>query len=123
MACRFSPVPGVSVRTGSYGQQALWHAATLRALSLTEREKLMGFPEGYIAFALNPKLTIQQQFDQGACFIGNSFSVHVIAMLMDSLVAAATQVAFWILDLQPRKLGVLPPIFMPILPQIVPPNC
>lgn len=71
----------------------------LRTLSLLERERLMGFPDGYISYSLNPKLSIQQSFDVGACMIGNSFNVHAIALLMDSLVACATE------RTTPRQLG------------------
>eukprot|EP00438_Fugacium_kawagutii_P028684 Skav214062 [mRNA] locus=scaffold2017:694813:699466:+ [translate_table: standard] len=72
---------------------------SLRTLSLTERESLMGFQKGYVAFALSPKMSVQQSFNVGACMIGNSFNVHSIAMLMDSVVASFTQ------RRSPRHLG------------------
>ena len=57
----------------------------LRTLSLAEREKLMGFNPGYVSSILDPKKTIEEQQVLGACMIGNSFNVHVIAFLLDNL--------------------------------------
>jgi len=58
---------------------------SLRLPSLTEREKAMGFPVGYVSTGLSPKLTLDEAFNQGACMIGNSFSVYAITLLFDEL--------------------------------------
>lgn len=57
----------------------------LRTPSISERERLMGFDEGYISKALSPKWSLQKQFDVGSCMIGNTFNVHVVVMLAHSL--------------------------------------
>ena len=62
----------------------------LRTPSLTERERLMGFDRGYIHNCLNPKWSVQKQFDVGASMIGNSFNVHVMTILIDSLLDYVT---------------------------------
>ena len=62
---------------------------TFRTLTLAEREKLMGFNPGYVSSVLNPKKTVEEQQVLGACMLGNSFNVHVIAFLMDNLFAQA----------------------------------
>eukprot|EP00438_Fugacium_kawagutii_P028805 Skav222861 [mRNA] locus=scaffold2201:87314:93953:- [translate_table: standard] len=72
---------------------------SLRVPSLTERERLMGFTPGYISNCLDPKLTFQQNFDMGACMIGNSFHVHVITYLLDELLCTVNAAH------SPRQLG------------------
>ena len=57
----------------------------LRLPSLMEREKAMGFPQGYVSNGMSPKLTLREAFNQGACMIGNSFNVYAITLLMDEL--------------------------------------
>ena len=57
----------------------------LRTPSLMEREKLMGFPAGYVSVGFSPKLTLAEAFVQGACMIGNSFNVCSITFLLDEL--------------------------------------
>ena len=58
---------------------------TLRLPSLTERERLTGFPTGYISSAISTKLTINEAFNLGACMLGNSFNVYCITFLLDEL--------------------------------------
>ena len=58
---------------------------TLRLPSLPERERLMGFPAGYVSLALSNKLTINEAFNLGACMLGNSFNVYCITFLLDEL--------------------------------------
>lgn len=60
---------------------------SLRVPSLTERERLMGFDEGYISNAISPKLTVDEAFIVGASMIGNSFHVHATTLLFDELLA------------------------------------
>ena len=58
---------------------------TLRVPSLTERERLMGFPTGYISSGISTKLTVNEAFNLGACMLGNSFNVYCITFLLDEL--------------------------------------
>ena len=58
---------------------------SLRLPSLLERERGIGFPQGYISNALSPKLTIQEAHNVGCCMIGNSFNVFSITLLLDEL--------------------------------------
>ena len=71
----------------------------LRLPSLTERERLMGFDEGYVSSALDPKKTINESFNIGASMIGNSFQVQVISLLLDELLAQYDS------SYEPRQLG------------------
>jgi len=73
-------------------QYEVWHLVkrpdgVLRVPSVMEREKLMGFPAGYVSEGLSPKLTMMEAFDQGACMLGNSFNVYCITFLLDELLA------------------------------------
>ncbi len=56
-----------------------------RTPSLTERERLMGFPTGYVSSAVSTKLTVNEAFNLGACMLGNSFNVYCITFLLDEL--------------------------------------
>eukprot|EP00435_Cladocopium_sp_Y103_P065997 s127_g28.t1 len=69
-----------------------------RVPSLTERERLMGFPAGYVSAGINPKLTMAEAFDVGASMIGNSFNVYAIGFLLDELLRHANPLH------QPRQL-------------------
>ena len=71
----------------------------LRLPSLTERERLMGFDEGYVSAALGPKKTVNESFNIGASMIGNSFQVQVISLLVDELLASYDP------NYKPRQLG------------------
>eukprot|EP00435_Cladocopium_sp_Y103_P061339 s256_g23.t1 len=57
----------------------------LRLPSVMERERLMGFPLGYISCGLSSKLSMEERFNLGACMIGNSFNVFAITFLLDEL--------------------------------------
>ena len=63
----------------------LWHENNWRLPSLVERERLMGFDEGYISSCLPSKLGADQRFNLGCCMIGNTFHVHAVTMLLHSL--------------------------------------
>ena len=58
---------------------------TFRLPSVTERERLMGFPEGYVSSGLSTKMTVNEAFNLGSCMIGNSFNVYCITFLLDEL--------------------------------------
>ena len=58
---------------------------SLRLPSLTERERLMGFPTGYVSSGLSTKLTVNEAFNLGSCMLGNSFNVYCITFLLDEL--------------------------------------
>eukprot|EP00438_Fugacium_kawagutii_P029614 Skav202657 [mRNA] locus=scaffold1791:57070:68236:+ [translate_table: standard] len=58
---------------------------SLRVASITERERLMGFAEGYLSNAMNPKKTFSANYDTAASMIGNSFQVNAIVLLLDEL--------------------------------------
>ena len=58
---------------------------SLRLPSLLERERSIGFFQGYISNALSPKLTMQEAYNVGCCMIGNSFNVFSITLLLDEL--------------------------------------
>ena len=58
---------------------------TWRLPSLMERERLMGFPVGYISQGLSEKMTLDEAFNIGCCMIGNSFNVYAISFLLDEL--------------------------------------
>ena len=60
---------------------------SLRLPSLGERERLMGFPTGYVSTGLSGKLSLGEAFNLGACMIGNSFNVYAISFLLDELLA------------------------------------
>ena len=60
---------------------------TLRLPSLMERERLMGFPVGYVSLGLSGKLSMDERFNMGACMLGNSFNVYSITFLLDELLA------------------------------------
>ena len=57
----------------------------LRLPSLTERERLMGFPVGYVSSGVSTKLTVNEAFNLGASMLGNSFNVYCITFLLDEL--------------------------------------
>ena len=57
---------------------------SLRLPSLGERERLMGFPTGYVSAALNGKLRVSEAFN---LVIGNSCNVYAITFLLDELLA------------------------------------
>ena len=59
----------------------------LRVPSVMEREKLMGFPAGYVSAGVSTKITVAEAFNLGACMIGNSFNVYCISFLLDELLA------------------------------------
>lgn len=56
---------------------------TWRLPSFIEREKVMGFPLGYMSNGQNPKLTMDAVFNLGASMIGNSFNVYAMTFLLD----------------------------------------
>ena len=77
----------------------------LRLPSLTERERLMGFDEGYVSAALDPKKMFNESFNIGASMIGNNFQVQVISLLLDELLAGFQP------NYQPRQPGrILKPV-------------
>ena len=55
--------------------------------SFIEREKVMGFPLGYVSNGQNPKLTMDAVFNLGASMIGNSFNVYAMTFLLDELLS------------------------------------
>ena len=63
----------------------------LRVPSLTERERLMGFPAGYVSSAISTKLTVNEAFNLGACMLGNSFNVYCITFLLDELLVQVSK--------------------------------
>ena len=71
---------------------------TLRLPSVAERERLMGFPTGYVSLGLPTKLTLDEAFNTGACMLGNSFNVYCITFLLDELLAQFSD------EHQPRQL-------------------
>eukprot|EP00438_Fugacium_kawagutii_P024959 Skav213216 [mRNA] locus=scaffold2826:647978:650839:- [translate_table: standard] len=58
----------------------LWQGDNWRFPSLSERERLMGFPLGYVTKTLPPKLSGDMQFNLGCCMVGNTFHVPSIVM-------------------------------------------
>lgn len=73
-------------------QYESWHMVrkpdgSMRLPSLGERERLMGFPTGYVSTGLSGKLKLSEAFNLGACMIGNSFNVYAITFLLDELLA------------------------------------
>lgn len=73
-------------------QYESWHMVrkpdgSIRLPSLGERERLMGFPTGYVSTGLSTKLRLSEAFNLGACMIGNSFNVYAISFLLDELLA------------------------------------
>ena len=84
-----------------YEQQHLLYRAdgSWRLPSLMEREKVMGFPLGYISNGLNPKLTMDAIFNLGASMIGNSFNVYAMTFLLDELLSFRSPMR------SPRSLG------------------
>ena len=73
-------------------QYESWHMirkpdGSMRLPSLGERERLMGFPTGYVSTGLSGKLRVSEAFNLGACMIGNSFNVYAITFLLDELLA------------------------------------
>ena len=73
-------------------QYESWHMITkpdgsMRLPSLGERERLMGFPTGYVSTGLSTKLRVNEAFNLGACMIGNSFNVYAVTFLLDELLA------------------------------------
>ena len=85
----------------------VWKGHEWRLPSLKEREKLMGFSEGYISNALSPKLSADEQFNLGCCMIGNTFHVGAVTLLCHT----------WISFLYPMT----PPRCMTTLLQPTPP--
>lgn len=68
----------------------LWKGSNWRLPSLVERERLMGFDEGYISNALPEKLSQLERFRIGCCMIGNTFHVHAVAVLCHQLLHTLT---------------------------------
>ena len=68
-------------------QMVLKPDGQLRLPSLMERERLMGFPQGYISCGLSSKLTMNEAFNLGSCMIGNSFNVYAVGFLLDELLS------------------------------------
>ena len=66
-------------------QMVLRPDGELRLPSLMERERLMGFPQGYVSCGLSQKLSLDEAFNTGACMLGNSFNVYSITFLLDEL--------------------------------------
>ena len=65
----------------------LWKGDCWRLPSLAERERLMGFDEGYISNALPSKMSVSDKFKVGRGMIGNTFHVHAIAVLCHALIS------------------------------------
>lgn len=63
----------------------LWENVRWRLPSLQERERLMGFPVGYISKCLPSKLSDDAKFNLGCCMIGNTFHVPSVMMVCHSL--------------------------------------
>ena len=63
----------------------LWQGSNWRLPSLPERERLMGFDEGYISNALPTKMSASEKFRVGCGMIGNTFHVHSINVLCHAL--------------------------------------
>ena len=64
----------------------LWREGVWRLPSISERERLMGFSEGYISEAIPPKLSKDAAFNLGCCMIGNTFHVPSIKLLFYELI-------------------------------------
>ena len=66
-------------------QHLLWKGDNWRLPSVVERERLMGFDEGYISNALPSRMSAAEKFRVGCSMIGNTFHVHAVAVLCHSL--------------------------------------
>eukprot|EP00438_Fugacium_kawagutii_P003614 Skav205175 [mRNA] locus=scaffold1525:127953:129509:- [translate_table: standard] len=63
----------------------LWSGDNWRLPSLSERERLMGFPVGYVSKCLPSKLSGDAKFNLGCCMLGNTFHVPSVMMVCHSL--------------------------------------
>ena len=64
----------------------LWMGSCWRLPSLVERERLMGFDEGYVSNCLPSKMSDAEKFRVGCGMIGNTFHVHAVGVLCHALI-------------------------------------
>ena len=73
-------------------------SSDLRLPSVSERERLMGFPTGYVATGLSEKLSQHEVFIEACSMLGKAFHVPTVALLVFPLIqqyAAAQLVWKW----------------------------
>lgn len=57
----------------------------LRLPSVNEKERIMGFDNGYVSRSFGPKMSDKEKQLVGGQMIGNAFNVHVVVMLLHAL--------------------------------------